>query len=116
MAQIFPIKKQTDEHYVSKVDEVFTSYRVPGVREGGILTTLDASNNFPQLPVRTDGPFLIWIGVVKDDATLKNTLAPLLQRGSDSLKAHDILSGAPEVIVSDPGHRSRLRWLPSWNQ
>lgn len=116
VTQVFPIKKQTDEHYLSDAAEVLTSYRVSAVREAGILTTLDAPNNFPQLPVRTDGPFLIWIGVVKDDATLTNTLAPLLQRGSDSLKAQDILSGAPEVIVSDPGHRSRLRWLPSWNQ
>lgn len=116
VTQIFPIKKQTDEQDVSKVDEVFASYRAPGVREAGILTTLDGPNNFPQLPVRTDGPFLIWIGVVKDDATLKNTLAPLMQRGSDSLKSQEILTGAPEMIVSNPTPRSRLRWLPSWNQ
>jgi hypothetical protein len=116
VTQIFPIKKQTDEHYVSKVDEILASYRAPGVREAGILITLEAPNNFPQLPVRTDGPYLIWIGVVKDDATLTKTLSPLMQRGADSLKSQEILTGAPEIIVSNPTHRSRLRWLSSWNQ
>ncbi|MBA3351422.1 MAG: hypothetical protein H0U23_03185 [Blastocatellia bacterium] len=116
VTQIFPIKKQTDEHYVSKVDQIFASYRAPGVREAGILITLDAPNNFPQLPVRTDGPYLIWIGVVKDDATFTKTRSPLMQRGADSLKSQEILTGAPEIIVSNPTHRSRLRWLSSWNQ
>lgn len=116
VSQIFRIKKQTDESYVKKVDEIFASYQGPGVREAGILTTLDVPNNFPQLPIRTDGPYLVWMGLVKDDATLTNTLSPLMQRGADSLASQELLTGAPEIIVSNPTHRSRLRWLPASNQ
>ena len=29
------------------------------------LVTLDVTNNFPQLPIRTDGPYLVWLGVRK---------------------------------------------------
>jgi len=31
-----------------------------------VLVTLDVPNNFPQLPVRTDGPYLVWLGIVRD--------------------------------------------------
>jgi hypothetical protein len=69
-------------------------------------------NNFPQLPIRTDGPFLIWLGVVKDDATLDRRLAPLLTSAEKSLAGSGLLRGAPERVVMDPTPRSRLRWLP----
>ena len=35
-----------------------------GAREAGVLVTLDAANNLPQLPVPTDGPYLV-VGVVR---------------------------------------------------
>lgn len=116
VAQIFPIKKQSGEGFIEKVDATFATYRIPGVREATVLTTLDAPNNFPQLPVRTDGPFMLWIGVAKDEETMKDRLIPALQRGAESLSSLGLLTGAPEVVLLNPTHRSRLRWLPSWNQ
>jgi hypothetical protein len=31
----------------------------------GVLITLDAANNFPHLPIRTDGPYLVGLGRLK---------------------------------------------------
>lgn len=116
VVQIFPIKKQSDEAFITKVDAAFSAYHMPGVHEAVVLTTLDAPNNFPQLPVRTDGPFLLWIGVAKDEETIKKRLLPALQRGAESLSSLGLLSGEPELVVLNPTHRSRLRWLPSWTE
>lgn len=58
----------------------------------GLLVTLDAPNNFPQLPVRTDGPWLVWLGVFEDAS------------------AFEPIDGG-EVVVLQPTRRSRLRWL-----
>jgi hypothetical protein len=68
-------------------------------------------NNFPQLPIRTDGPFLVWLGVVRDNATLDRQLAPRLAAAEQSLVAGGLLRGTPERMVMDPTPRSRLRWL-----
>ena len=38
-----------------------------GIREAAVLVTLDVTNNFPQLPVRSDGPYLVWLGIAPDD-------------------------------------------------
>jgi hypothetical protein len=67
VAQIFSLKDQPDEVLSAKLRRTFSCYRVPGVREAGILVTLDAPNNFPQLPVRNDGPFLVWLGILRDE-------------------------------------------------
>lgn len=79
-----------DEH-----EAKFAKLRDAGVREAGLLVTLDVPNNFPQLPYRTDGPWIVWLGVMPDDALL------------DTVRAH---AGEAEVIVLDPAPRSRLRW------
>ena len=85
----------------------------PGAREAGVLVTLDAKNNFPQLPVRTDGPFLIWLGVLKDNEMLQASFTPEEERALQPLLATGLLREAPELVVLDPTPRSRLRWLPS---
>jgi hypothetical protein len=68
-------------------------------------------NNFPQLPVRTDGPYLVWLGIVKDNKTLETQFAPLAERSTQTLSATGLLRSAPELVILDPTHRSRLRWM-----
>lgn len=77
-------------------EETFAALRDRGVREAGLLVTLDVPNNFPQLPYRTDGPWVVWLGVMPDD-----TLLPYVREQA----------GDAEVVVLDPAPRSRLRWL-----
>jgi hypothetical protein len=86
------------------------------VRQAGILTTLDVPNNFPQLPVRTDGVYLVWLGIVRDEESLNERVRPLAQSATEALTSLDMLRDRPELVVLDPTPRSRLRWLPSWNE
>ena len=76
------------------------------------LVTLDVTNNFPQLPIRTDGPYLVWLGILRDNQMLENEFAPVAERSLPSLSATGLLRVAPELVILDPTHRSRLRWLP----
>ena len=111
VAQIFAVKPNGIDAFVRQAEETFASYRAAGAREAGVLVTLDAPNNFPQLPVRTDGPYLVWLGIVKDNQTLDGLVTPLAERSLQSLSAGDLLRGAPELVILDPTRRSRLRWL-----
>lgn len=112
VAQIFAVKANSVDAFAQQAERTFASYRAAGAREAGVLTTLDVPNNFPQLPIRTDGPYLVWLGIVKDNQTLETRFNPLAERSSQSLSATDLLRGTPELVVLDPTSRSRLRWLP----
>jgi hypothetical protein len=83
----------------------------PHGREAGVLVTLDAQNNFPQLPIRTDGSYLVWLGIASDNEKLKTAFTPLVERSSKSLFATDLLRAEPEIVILDPAKRSRLRWI-----
>jgi hypothetical protein len=76
------------------------------------LTTLDVPNNYPPLPFRTDGPFLVWLGAVENDASLNRRLRPAAEQAAERLIGTGLLRNAPELIVMDPTRRSRLRWMP----
>jgi hypothetical protein len=54
----------------------------------------------------------VWLGVLKDNQMLENDFTPVAERSLKSLSATGLLRGTPELIVLDPTHRSRLRWLP----
>ena len=112
VAQIFAVKANNVEAFAKEAEAAFAGYRAAGVREAGVLVTLDVPNNFPQLPVRTDGPYLVWLGILKDNQMLENRFTPLAERSLPSLSATGLLRGAPELVVLDPTRRSRLRWLP----
>jgi hypothetical protein len=111
IAQIFAVKADSVDAFAQQAETTFAGYRAAGAREAGILVTLDVPNNFPQLPVRTDGPYLVWLGILKDNRTLDSKLNPLVQRSLQSLSATNLLRSPPEVVVLEPTHRSRLRWL-----
>ena len=113
VAQIFAIKPGANsvETFAAAASETFTGYRAAGARPLGVLTTLDVPNNFPQLPFRTDGPYLVWLGVVESDDILNARLAPLASRRAGALERTDLLRGSPDWLVLDPTPRSQLRWL-----
>jgi len=112
VAQIFAVKRGDVDTFAQKAEETFAGYRAAGAREAGVLVTLDAPNNFPGLPFRTDGPYLVWLGIFKDNLMLEKSFNPLAERASIALSSTNLLRGAPELIVLDPSSRSRLRWLP----
>lgn len=111
VAQIFAIKANNVDAFAQQAEATFASYRTAGAREAGVLVTLDAPNNFPQLPVRTDGPYLVWLGVVEDNETLETQLSPLAERSMQPLLATGLLRSTPELVILHPTRRSRLRWL-----
>jgi hypothetical protein len=111
VAQIFAVQPTSVDAFARQAEETFASYRAAGAREAGVLVTLDVPNNFPQLPVRTDGPYLVWLGIVKDNKTLETQFVSLAERSTKSLSATGLLRNAPELVILDPTHRSRLRWM-----
>ncbi|MBW3567830.1 MAG: NIPSNAP family protein [Proteobacteria bacterium] len=110
--QVFAVAQDSVDAFAERAENVFAEYREAGIREAGVLVTLDEPNNFPQLPVRTDGPYLVWLGIVKDEAMLK-TFEATVERSLAELETTALLRGEPELVVIDPARRSRLRWLPS---
>jgi hypothetical protein len=111
VAQIFPVQANGVEAFAREAEAVFAAYRAAGVREAGVLITLDVPNNFPRHPIRTDGPYLVWMGVVEDDQILETVFRPLVKNSERSLCETGLLRAAPELLVLDPTRRSRLRWL-----
>lgn len=114
VAQVFAVKKDEVGTFAKEAEPEFARYRAAGAREAGVLVTLDLTNNFPQLPIRTDGPYLVWLGILQDDQTLDRDFIPVTQQVAGAFAASGLLRGTPELIVFDPTPRSRMRWLSSW--
>ena len=112
VAQIFPVKDGAVDAFAREMEPTFAGYRAAGLREAGLLVTLEGRNTFPQHPVRTDGPFLVWLGIAENDRVLETRFAPLARRALESTSAAGLVRGKPELVVLDPTGRSRLRWLP----
>lgn len=108
-AQIFKVADGQLDAFLRQSELAFACYRGRGVTEAAVLATLDEPNNFPQHPIRTDGSYVVWIGVLQDDAALHG-LRPMLDAAADMLAATGLLDGAPELVLLDPTARSRLRW------
>ena len=111
VAQIFAVDKGSESAFAKQAEAEFARYRMPGVHPSGVLVSLDVTNNFPQLPIRTDGPWLVWIGVVRDEDTLKTRLIPAMAAAEKALQGSGLLRAQTEQVVMDPTPRSRLRWL-----
>ena len=111
VALIFAVKPNSVEAFAKQAEPTFASYRGTGAREAGVLVTLDVNNNFPQLPTRTDGPYLVWLGLLKDNEILEKQFTPVAESSIQVLSATGLLRSAPEFVVLDPTPRSRLRWL-----
>lgn len=109
VAQIFPVERNGLEAFAARAEQVLTADEIHGVRTAGVLVSLDLPNNFPQLPIREDGTWLVWLGVCRDDAALQ-ALSPRLDTVERELAKGGALRGPVERIVMDPTPRSRLRW------
>jgi len=110
VAQIFRIEAPAMNAFLARAEPIFETYRQAGARQAGGLVTLDVPNNFPQLPVRTDGPYVVWLGIFPDDVARERAFAPAAAAFASALASTDWLKAEPEVIILDPGSRSRLRW------
>jgi hypothetical protein len=115
VAQILALQGKDVDKVAMQAEPAFATYRAAGIREAGVLVTLDVPNNFPQLPVRTDGPYLVWLGLMKDDPSVLARFRKLADAAAGTLVATGLLRGEPELIVLDPARRSRLRWLEGWS-
>lgn len=111
VAQIFSVVAGSVDTFAREAESIFAGYRAQGAREAGVLITLDAPNNFPRLPFRTDGPYLVWLGILPGNASFETEFAPLFERSVASLSGTGLLRAAPELVVLVPTHRSRLRWF-----
>lgn len=112
VAQIFAVKAGDVDAFARLAEPAFAACRAAGAREAGVLATLDVPNNFPRLPIRTDGPFLVWLGILEDDQKLNGALRPVAERSARALSSSGMLRSDPEFVVLAPTRRSRLRWLP----
>ena len=112
VAQVFAVRENEVDAFASRAEEAFAAYRAAGAREAGVLVTLDIPNSFPRLPFRTDGPFLVWLGILEDDQALEKRFEPVALQSAATLSASGLLRGEPELAILDPAARSRLRWLP----
>ena len=113
VAEIYAVRKGDIQPFSERALKEFSRYQVAGVRAAGVLVTLDAPNNFPQLPVKTDGPYLVALHILRDESVLEDTFDPLLARTKQELTASGMLQRAPEILVLHTEHNSRLRWLPA---
>ena len=109
-AQIFPLPPGGLDAFPLRAEDAFARYREAGARPAGLLATLDRENNFPRHPIRADGPFLVWLGVVEDERR-ERFLRPLAERFAREVRNE--LAGEAEWIALRPTPRSRLRWLPA---
>ncbi|MGZ3181023.1 MAG: NIPSNAP family protein [Telluria sp.] len=110
VVQLFKVAPEhTMDAFLRRAELAFACYRGRGVTEAGVLATLDEPNNFPQHPIRTDGPWVVWIGMLEDEKALQS-LRPMLEANADALAEAGLLAEPAELAVFDPTPRSRLRW------
>ncbi len=110
-AWIFAVEPGEVDAFALRAEPAFSACRAAGAREAGALATLDVPNNFPRLPIRTDGPFLVWLGILEDEGKL-DRLRSIAERSARELSSTGMLRGEPEFVVLEPTRRSRLRWGP----
>jgi hypothetical protein len=110
LAQIYRVSAGRSAEFAARAAASFAKYRAAGAREAAVLITLDVPNNFPALPIRTDGPYLMWLGVIPNDAALESKIETLMNQSGRELVATGLLQSDPETVVMTPTGRSRLRW------
>lgn len=101
VVHIFPVAPGMLDACARTADACFLGYTGHGVAEAAILATLE-QDGAPTC--------LVWIGMLRDEATLA-ALRPRFDAAAARLAEAGLLAGAAELLVMDPGKRSRLRWL-----
>ena len=105
VAMLYAVQPGALECFAELAAPAFAAWHVAGWQQAGLLATLDMPNNFPQLPVRGDGPHLVWLGVAARGST-----APAAEAVGQAALA--LLREPPQRILLRPTQRSRLRALP----
>lgn len=105
VAMLFAVQPGAVQRFAELAAPAFAAWRDEGWRQAGLLATLDMPNNFPQLPVRGDGPHLVWLGIAA-----QGSAAPAVQALGD--RALALLRQPPERLLLRPTQRSRLRVVP----
>lgn len=108
VAQILPAAPLRVDDLAREAAPHFARYRASGAKELALLVTHEAKNNFPQHPVRPDGPYLVWLGLVSDEGAFEK-VRPLAEDAAASLAKGGTLRGAAELVHLTPTDRSRLR-------
>ena len=111
VAQVFAVLKGSEEAFAARAEQAFSAYEADGVHAAGVLVSLNVPNNFPQLPIREDGPWLVWLGIARDNTTVQRVLGPKMDGVERALGDSGLVRGPVERLVMDPTPRSRLRWL-----
>jgi len=111
VAQLFQVTPGRLQACAAQAEAWFGAYHGSGVTEAGILATLDEANNFPRHPIRTDGTYLVWLGILRDEAAV-NALRPMFEATAAALQKAGLLAGPAQMLELAPGQRSRLRWMP----
>jgi hypothetical protein len=114
VAVVYPIRPGEETKFLARSSVVFEPYRRVGLREVTVLRSLDANNPFPQLPLRTDGPFVVWLGVGPSRPDFETGVLPEIDAIRTPDPAESALRSGPELVTLDPTRRSRLRWRPEW--
>jgi hypothetical protein len=114
VAIIYPIRTGEEASFLAQSTRVFGPYRRLGLREVAVLRSLEANNTFPQLPIRTDGPFVVWLGVHPTRADFDTHALRDAEATQVPDSASSLLRSVPELVILDPTRRSRLRWRPEW--
>jgi hypothetical protein len=114
VAIVYPIRPGEESSFLARSGPVFEPYLRMGLREVTVLRSLEATNTFPQLPIRTDGPFVVWLGIAPARAEFDRGAAHITDATRPSESVDAALRSAPEVVILDPTRRSRLRWRPEW--
>lgn len=114
--QVIGLTTQINTALAAAANAAFATYEKDGVHVAGTLITLDMPNNFPQLPVRDDGSWLVWVGVLRDEQILETFFRPAAERVTRELRDQLPLRGEPELIVMNPAPASRLRWLSDFER
>lgn len=114
IAHVFPVAPEKKLVFQQQATRVFDAYRAAGAHEVAVLISLEVPNNFPQLPIRIDGPYLVWLGILKEQETLERSFRKLAEETAQSFSKAGFLRSVPELIVLDPAPYSRMRWLPRW--
>ena len=109
VVQLFKVAAGGLDACAAAAETFFLGYTGPGVTEAAILATLAP----PPAPEQAQGgaaTHLVWIGMLRDEAALA-ALRPRFASAARQLAQAGLLDGEPELLVLDPGHRSRMRWM-----
>lgn len=89
--------------------EFAPALRATGAELLGVYLSDDTPNKFPRLPVREDGPHLVWFARVEDASAAARLQADPAWRAHWAQAEREALRGPPEWLRLAPTPRSELR-------